>query len=45
MLLGSMATLEDGMPADPGEWSIWLDAAEAARTGDNRLIQMRLSRD
>jgi hypothetical protein len=32
IMLGSMALLEDGRPADEGAWSDWLEAVERART-------------
>lgn len=32
IMLGYMALLEDGRPADEGAWSDWLEAVERART-------------
>jgi hypothetical protein len=42
IMLGSMALLKDGRPADEGAWSDWLEAVERART-DEAGIEFRLS--
>jgi len=41
-LLGSLAVLPDGQPADPAAWSDWLRAVGEARNGQ---VDMHLSLD
>lgn len=44
VLLGSMSTLEDGLPVDRANWGQWLEAVKAARKGTPEVTALRISR-
>lgn len=43
-LLGSMSTLQDGLPVDPANWEQWLEAVRIARGGTEEMTARRLSK-
>ncbi len=43
-LLGSLSTLEDGLPVDPANWAQWLEAVKAARESTAEATALRILR-
>ncbi|UOK71219.1 hypothetical protein [Ancylobacter polymorphus] len=43
-LLGSLSTLEDGLPVDPANWEQWLEAVKAARESTDEITRLHLTK-
>ena len=43
-LLGSLSTLEDGLPVDPANWEQWLEAVKAARESTEDITRLHLTK-
>lgn len=43
-LLGSLSTLEDGLPVDPANWKQWLEAVKSARESTDEITRLHLTK-